>query len=223
MGADTGTPLCTWAQFTEGAFADLARNYTDPQARADLLLEATRTAEGMAGGRRLVPFTNLVESHRAQGIDPDEYGTSASLPMDMAGTLGRSYANAIGAGELVRHCWVSQYATRYPDMWAYTSVSVTAQRSYGGSQTFSAAQIIGPEPDSGHIWFQLGTFLPIGSRVLITYSGGYTIATPATLVRAAKLIVASLIVRELQPNANSRDPDQLTAEAEAIIAGFGGE
>jgi hypothetical protein len=219
--ADSVTPLCTWADFVRGAFADLARNYTDPTAQADLLAEATRMCEETAG-RRLAPFTGVVETHRAQGIDPDEYTDAGNLPLDLQGTIGASYAYALGASSLVRHCWLNEFAPLYPELWAYSDVSITLVRSYGGSQQVTGSQTVGPELDSGHVWFNLGTFLPIGSLIRVTYSGGYQ-TTPASLRRACKLMVAQLIVRELTPRDGTRDPDLLRAEAEDILNNYGRE
>ena len=216
--ADSPTPLCSAAQFSEGAFADLAAGYTGT-ALADLMVEATRACESECG-RRLAPFT-ITESHRAEGIDPDEYADSANLPMDLQGTLGRSYAYALGASTLVRHCWLDEYAPRYQDLWSYSvSPTVTLVRSYGGSETLTASQIIGPEPDSGHVWFQLGTFLPIGSLIRVTYSGGYTVAIPGDLVRANKFMAAWMAIKELNPEDNSRDPEQLHTDALMILSNW---
>lgn len=222
MTADSATPLCTWGQLTQGAFKDLARNITDVGAQNALLLEATRMCERAAAGRRLVPFTAMTETHRAQGIDPDEYGSGSDLPLDQSGALGRSFAAALGTQDMVRHCWLNQYAAHYPEMWTYTGVSFTIVRSYGGTQTLTATQMQGPEPDSGHVLFNLGLFIPIGSVIRVTYGGGYT-TSPADLVRAGKLMTASLIVRELAPSAQGRDPDLLANEAEAICASYSGE
>lgn len=219
--SDNVVPLCTWAQFTSGAFANLARNYTDPSAQSDILAEATRMCERVAG-RRLAPFSGVTESHRAQGVDPDEYTDSANLPMDLQGALGRSYANALGASTLVRHCWVREYAPHHPEMWTYSNVSITVARTYGGSQLLTAgSQYSGPNVDSGHIWFTLGQFIPIASLIYVTYSGGYTIATPSDLRRACKLMTAALVIRELQPAQQQHDPDRLSDEAEAICANYG--
>ena len=216
--ADPGSPLCTAAQFNSGAFADLAAYYVQQtqQPLEDVLLEATRGLEEIAD-RRLAPFTITGESHRAEGIDPDEYADSANLPMDLQGTLGRSYAYALGASTLVRHCWLNEFAPRYPEMWTYSNVSITIVRSYGGSEVITAQQITGPDTDSGHVWFQLGTFLPIGSYIYVGYSGGYTVAVPAGLVRACKLKTAALIVRELNPEGTSHNPDLLEQSAEKIM------
>ena len=216
--ADPGSPLCTAAQFNSGAFADLAAYYVQQtqQPLEDVLLEATRGLEEIAD-RRLAPFTITGESHRAEGIDPDEYADSANLPMDLQGTLGRSYAYALGASTLVRHFWLNEFAPRYPEMWTYSNVSITIVRSYGGSEVITAQQITGPDTDSGHVWFQLGTFLPIGSYIYVGYSGGYTVAVPAGLVRACKLKTAALIVRELNPEGTSHNPDLLEQSAEKIM------
>jgi hypothetical protein len=218
--ADSATPLCTWGQFISGAFADLARAYTDPNGQAALLVEATRLCEA-AADRRLAPFSKS-ETHRLQGIDPDEYTDGGNLPLDLAGTVGRSYAMALGASTLVRHCWLDEFAPHHPEMWTYSNVSVTIVRSYGGSQNLSSAQYVGPEVDSGHVWFNLGQFIPIGSLGRVTYSGGYS-TVPADLVRACKLMTAALIVRELNPSSTQRDPDLLQDEAEKICARYGRE
>lgn len=209
--ADSPVPLCSPEQMQSGAFADLVRGY-DRQGLMDLLIESTRLCED-AVGRRLAPFT-ITEMSRADGIDPDEYTDSANLPMDIRSTLGSSYAAALGASSLVRHAWVSEFAPRYQELWTYSNVSVTIVRSYGGTQQVSQAQILsGPEPDTGHLWFQLGIFLPVGSRVQVTYSGGFTVAIPASLVRGTKFMCASLAVRELDPASTDHNPDQLYNDA----------
>lgn len=216
--ADTPVPLCTAEQFTEGPFGDLVRDYS-PQALNDTLCEATRACESEIG-RRFAPFT-ITEYARAEGIDPDEYTDSANLPMDIRSTLGASYAAALGASSLVRHGWLSEFACRYQDLWAYSNVQVTIIRSYGGTQPVTPAQILsGPEPDTGHLWFQLGIFLPVGSRVQVTYSGGYTVAIPADLVRACKYMAASIVVRELNPEATDHDPDQLHTDALMYLGNY---
>src|SRR5690349_753522 len=134
MAADTPTPLATVAQMQEGAFADLVRAYR-AQPVTDLMIEATRACETEVG-RRLAPFT-ITESHRAEGVDPDEYTDAANLPLDLQGALGRSYAYSLGASTLVRHLWVSEYAPLYQDMWTYSDVSITVIRSYGGEEVLN--------------------------------------------------------------------------------------
>lgn len=209
--ADSPVPLCSPAQFKSGAFADLVKGY-DQQGLTDLLIESTRLCEE-ATGRRLAPFTGITETHRATGIDPDEYADSANLPMDIQGTLGRSYAYALGASSLVRHLWLNEYAPRYPEMWQYQNVQITILRSYGGTENLTSAQYTGAETDSGHIWYQLGMFIPVGSLARVTYSGGYVLSTPASLVRAAKFMGAYLAVKELDPASTDHNPDQLRQDA----------
>jgi hypothetical protein len=220
--ADSPIPLCSAVQFSTGAFADLAKYYTDQteQPLDDILVEATRACESECGGRRLAPFT-VTETHRASMIDPDEYSDQSNLPMDIQSTLGASYAQAIGASSLVRHVYVDQYAPLYQDLWTYSGVSVEIIRSYGGTQNLQPAQILsGPEPDTGHLWFQLGLFLPIGSRVQVTYSGGYTVAIPGDLVRAAKFMTAWMIICELNPEDTNHDPDRLHAAALMLLQNY---
>lgn len=211
---DVGTPLCTYAQFTTGWLADLVTGIPEA-AVLDYLLEGSRMCEDVTG-RRLAPYST-VETHRAEGIDPDEYSDSANLPMDIRSTLGQSYADALGASSLVRHCWLDGKASRYPEMWSYSDVQVTIIRSYGGTQDIAPTQILnGPEPDTGHLWFQLGLFLPIASRIQISYTAGYK-PVPASLVRGNKFMTASNIVRELNPGSTNHNPDQLYNDALLVL------
>ena len=216
MASDTPIPLATPAQMAQGAFADLVRGYSPPDL-ADLMYEATRACETECG-RRLAPFT-ITESFRAEGIDPDEYGDTTSVPLDFQGTTGQSYALALGAQQLVRHVWVNQYPPHFPDLWTYSNVSIEIVRSYGGTQTVPASQITGPEMD-GHIRFQLGTFLPIGSLIRPTYSGGYT-TSPRDLVRGCKYMAASIAVTELDPMMHGgHDAETLEAKAVAWLSPY---
>lgn len=219
MAADSPVPLATSADMQAGQFADLVRDYSSSDLD-QLMVEATRLCEGIAG-RRLAPFTAVPETHRATGIDPDEYTDSTNLPMDILGSLGRSYANALGAGDQVRHCWLNEFAPRYPEMWAYANLQVTLLRSYGGSQTVNAVTIIGAENDSGHIWFTLGTFLPVGSLIRAVYDGGYA-TVPADLARACKLQAAVLALGEIDPAGTQfgHDPGALRAQAEQILCRY---
>ena len=222
MVADAPTPLCTWAQLTEGPLADLFRSYASGQAQTDLLAEATRMCE-TATQRRLSPFTTLTETERATGVDPDEYIDAGNVPLDLAGTLGKSYAYAMGTTSLVRHGWLQQWAPQYQDLWTYNLQSITIHRSYGGDQVVNLSTVRGPDPDTGHIWYNIGTFLPIGSIVTYVYGGGYTVAIPADLGRACKFMCASIAVRELDPTGqqHGHDPDQLLADAHEILADYG--
>lgn len=194
------TLLCAPQDLQTGAFADLTASFSD-QALADICAEATRACETEVG-RRLVSFT-LTESHRAEGIDVDELGVLGSgIPLDLTATLGASYAASLGGGfNLVRRIWLNEHAPLYPDMWAYSGVTIVATTSVGGTNNVGPA-LAGPLADSGLVWFQLGTFLPPGTLVRATYSGGYT-TIPADLRRAAKYMAASICVKELDPQAST--------------------
>lgn len=213
---DSGTPLCTWAQFTSGAFQDLARNYTDSAAQNAILLEATRGCETICD-RRLAPFTGLLETQRANALDVED-ALDAYVPLDPTSQLGFSRAQSLGSTLLVRHFWLREAPPRYPDMWTGAISSLTVRRSFSGTQVVDQSGIQF-EPDTGHVRFALGTFIPPGTTILCTYSGGYS-TVPADLVRAAKLMTAALIVRELAPTSQSRDPDLLHTEAVAALTGY---
>jgi hypothetical protein len=216
--ADCPVPLCTAAQFQSGPYADLASQYTGGSLD-DLASEATRLCEDEIH-RRLAPFT-VTETHRASASDPDEYADAANLPMNIQGTLGWSYAQALETTNLVRHVWVKEYpGDKYPDMWSYSNVSVTVILSYGGTpRTLGPAQILDGPDNQGHIWFTLGQFIPVGSRLRITYSGGYN-PVPAGLVRAGRFMMAYLIVRDLNPADTEHDPDQLHVDAMLALSSF---
>jgi hypothetical protein len=210
--ADLPTPLCGAAAFTEGAFADLVAGFSQT-AINDILAEATRQCEDQAG-RRLAPFTGVTETIRASGIDPDEYAGTTNIPVSIQGTLGMSLAGALNMTNLVRHCWLGEYPPRYPDLWLQNpAITVTVIRSYGGTQQLSAGQILDGPDNTGHVWFQLGQFIPEGSRLRVTYPGGYS-TTPASLLRACKFIAASIAIDELNPEARGdagHNPDRLFA------------
>lgn len=212
MPVDNPVPLCTAADLESGAFADLVRGY-DPSALSDILAEATRACESECG-RRLAPFT-LTETCRAEGIDPDELGgLTSGIPLDLSSALGMSYAAALGGMNLVRRTWLREYAPQFPDMWTYSNVSITIVTSIGGINP--AAIMRGPMADSGLIWFRLGTFVPIGSQIEATYSGGYT-TIPADLRRAAKYMAAAIVARELDPLGNR---GHTPADLEALAVGW---
>ena len=216
--ADTVTPLCSYANFTEGAFADLVSGYSQ-SAVNDILIEATRQCEDLTQ-RRLAPFT-VTETARASGIDPDEYAATSNIPTSIQGALGMSEAQALSVTNLVRHHWLREYPPRYQDLWAYSGVSVTVFRSYGGNQAITTGQIIMGPDEAGHVWFQLGQFIPVASYIQVAYSGGYTVAIPGSLLRACKYLAASIAVAELDPEDNTRDPDRLYALALQWLGPFG--
>jgi hypothetical protein len=221
--ADTVVPLCSYAALLEGAFSDLFSGFSQNAAN-DILLEATRQCEDQTG-RRLAPFT-VTETIRASGMDPDEYGGTSNMPLSIQGTLGMSEAAALNMTNLIRHAWISQYPPRYQDLWtppSQAALQVTVVRSYGGTQALSPGQILDGPDNTGHVWFQLGQFIPVASRLRFTYSGGYTVAVPGSLLRACKFMAAAVAIDELNPGDNERDPDRLYNLALRWLAPFARE
>jgi hypothetical protein len=217
MSDDPGTPLCSLEKFTAGPFGNLVQGF-DSDVINDLLIEATRLCEDEAD-RRLVPFT-LTETHRLYGMDPDEYADASAMPIDVQGVVSRSYASSVGVSSLVRHVNLDQYAPRYPDMWEYgPDYTITVVRSFGGDQIFTPDFVVGPEPDTGHVWFNLGSFTPVGSLARITYSGGYS-TIPASLVNAGRFMAAHLAVTELVPQSTNHDPGLLREQASDALAAW---
>jgi hypothetical protein len=217
VAGDTGTPLVTWAQVSEGAFADLLKGFNSPTAQADMLIEATRMCESLAD-RRFAPF-QITETQRAEAIDIED-ALDAYIPLDATAQLGFSRAQSLGSTMLVRHYWLRSFPPRFPEYWTGALVQVNLYRSFSGVQTVSPSTLQ-YEPDTGHVRFQLGTFVPVGTTIQTTYTGGYT-TVPADLVRACKYMVASIAITELDPMANvhGHDPYELQATAADILDAY---
>lgn len=213
MAADSVTPLATAQDIQEGPFADLVRGYS-ATALDTLMIRATRACESVCD-RRLAPFTNLTETMRADSLDVED-ALDAYVPLDPTSQLGFSRALSLGSTLLVRHFWVRNNPPMYADLWTGTISSITLRRSFSGIQIVDISQIQ-YEPDTGHVRFQLGTFVPPGTTIVTTYSGGYS-TVPADLVQACKVMAASLAVRELDPiQAGNHDPDLLRNDAETLL------
>jgi hypothetical protein len=214
---DNPTVLCTAEQFTEGRWADLVRGMS-PEAVANLMKEGTRACES-ACDRRLVPFTNVVETQRAQALDIEDT-VEAQLPLDPIAALGLSRAQSFGATDLVRHAWLREFPPRYPEMWSATISAIELRWSFSGTTPVDVTGIQF-EPDTGHVRFQLGTFVPIGTTLRFTYSGGYS-TIPADLVLAGKFMCAGIVVKQLDPatRQSGHDPDALRNEAMEILGPY---
>jgi hypothetical protein len=215
MTADTLTPLCTWAQLVAGPFADLVKGYTG-QGQTDLLAEATRMCES-AVDRRLATFT-ATETQRADALDTED-ALDAYVPLDPTSQLGFSRALSLGSTLLTRHFWVRERPARYPELWSGAINTITLLRSFSGTQVVAIPQIQ-YEPDTGHVRFQLGTFVPPGTTIVCNYTAGYT-TVPADLIRACKYMAASIAVRELDPmQSGGHDPDLLRTDALDALAPY---
>lgn len=212
---DSVTPLATIQDFEEGPYADLVVNYT-AVAKTNLMLRATRMCETLCD-RRLAPFTGLVETQRAQSLDVED-ALDAYVPLDPTSQLGFSRAMSLGSTLLIRHFWVRNNPPQYQDMWTGSISAINLFRSFSGQQAV-APSTIQFEPDTGHVRFQLGTFVPPGTTIQVIYSGGYT-TVPADLVEGCKTMAAWLVVRELDPTQTGHDPDLLHSNAEMMLDGY---
>jgi hypothetical protein len=188
-----GLPLATAADFNEfGSFALLIRENPTPGLLDKLMLRASRAVESRCD-RRLAPFT-VVETQRMEGIDlASNY--SSGTPLDLMGALGRSQATAYGTSSTARDFWLREYAPQYADMWAYSNLSVQLTRATGGIEQVLLSGLEGPRRDTGHVRFTLGTYVPPGTNLAITYSGGYQTVPEdlnlATVFQAAKFAIVS--------------------------------
>ena len=217
MAADSPTPLATVAQFQEGPFANLVDKFSN-LAITNIMLTATRNCES-ACDRRLAPFTGVTESQRAEALDIED-ALDAYIPLDPTSQLGFSRAQSLGSTLLVRHFWTREYPPRYPELWTGSISAISLLRSYSGSQIVDTSTIQ-YETDTGHARFQLGTFVPPGTTIKVTYSGGYQ-TTPADLVEACRFMAASIVVKQLDPvdGRSGHDPDALRAEAIGMLGPY---
>lgn len=211
---------------TLASVADFKRRYPelvvdlDPTTIADILVEATAHLEDRTG-RRLSPFTGHIYEDRLFGIDPDEYGNNADMPIDIYGSLGISQAIALGASTLVRHFWLDQFAPVYPELWSYEIQSMVIYRTYGDFQAidFANGGIRGPDTTDGHVWLRLGTFAPEGTRVRVIYNGGYTKGIPASLRRACLFQAAKFVILEFEPQTRREmNLDEIQKQIDDLIA-----
>lgn len=217
MAADQPTPLASVSNFVEGPFANLVSGYS-VQASTNLMLQATRACES-ACDRRLAPFTGVVETQRADAMDIED-AMDAYVPLDPTSQLGYSRAQSLGSTLLTRHFWVREHPPRYPEMWTGSIGGIMLYRSYSGAQTVTVTTTQF-EPDTGHCRFALGTFVPPGTTIQVTYSGGYA-TVPADLVQACQYMAASMAVKQLDPvdGRSGHDPDALRADALEMLAPY---
>lgn len=213
---DAVAPLCTVEEFLSGAFQDLARNYSTA-ALTNIMVEATRACES-ATDRRFAPFT-ITETQRADAMDIED-ALDAYVPLDPTSQLGFSRAQSLGSTLLVRHFWVRESPARYPEYWTGQINNIALLRSFSGTQSVETTTLQ-YETDTGHVRFQLGTFVPPGTTIVVNYSGGYS-TVPADLVRACKYMAASIVLKELDPaqSMHGHDPDALRLDAMELLASW---
>lgn len=215
MSTEAGPSLASAPDFVAyGSLTEVFRNNPDPDP-TPLLTRATRAIESRCD-RRLAPFTGLVESSRAEGID-NEISTGASWPLDLPAALGRSKANSFGATSLVRDLWLREYAPQYADMWTATITSLQLIRAFGDIETVGPTAVEGPQPDTGHVRLRLGTFCPPGTTIVVTYSGGYD-PVPDDLVQACLLQATKATLLGAEPQTRTgMSYAELDAEIAALL------
>ena len=213
-------PLASTADFQGyGSFNLLVRDFT-PAALAGLMVRASRAVETRCD-RRLAPFV-VTESCRADGIDSASAAVvSAPGPGGLLGALGRSRSMAYGNNQMARDVWLREYAPRYPDLWTYSGVSFVLAQAFGSAQTVTGTSVEGPEPDTGHLRFGLGTYIPPGATVRVSYSGGYTIGVPEDLNMATVFMAAKLAIVAAEPqNRKDMSTEELDAEILGLLVGY---
>lgn len=192
-------PLATAAQF-QRRFPSLIKSgsASDPDELAQLMVEATAFIEDSTD-RRLTPFTGHVFTDTLRGLNPDEYGDNADSPLDIYGSLGLSQANAFGTDDLVRNWWIDQTAPHYPELWTYDIASINLYLTFGNTIAVDPTSIEGPQKDTGHARFRLGTFAPEGTTIEVIYGGGYTVGIPPSLSRLCLYQAAKFVMLDMEP------------------------
>ena len=106
----------------------------------------------------------------------------------------------------------------YPDLWAGSVQSFNIQRDFTGSQLLSVT-LQQFEVDTGHVRFQLGSYIPMGSTIVVTYSGGYA-TVPEDLVMASSFKVALLANVMLEPDDRPAQIKDMEAEYLNLVAPY---
>jgi hypothetical protein len=181
------------------------------------LTRASRAIEARCA-RRFAPFGPVTQTERAEGVT-SENTTATDIPLSLTGTLQLSRARAYGQNSnLVRDIWLDDYAPRHPELWTYSAVSVLIIPPFGGQGQSITQNLVGPEPDSGHLRLPFGTYCPVGSIVETTYSGGYTGGVPDDLVQATMMQAVRLFILSIAPERRaSMSTADLDAEIGALI------
>lgn len=212
MTAPVYNPLAVPADLTSGPFSVLWRGTPQSSDQLNVMIRASRAIEARCT-RRFVPFANLLQTQRAEGVDIAESGYAGPLPLLAA--LGRSRAQAFGnTNDLVRDVWLDEHAPLYPELWTYSNVTVTLARAWGDQQIIAGTTLEGPEADTGHFRLPIGTWCPTGTTIRVAYSGGYTVAYPDDLRQACIFQAAKQLILTAEPQAR---PGMDTADLEAEI------
>lgn len=214
----TYTPLASASDIQSyPGLAVVTRTWSAAQ-QATLMTAASRAIESRCE-RRLAPFSGVTESSKAVGIDVQGV-VGDDFPLDLVGALGRSRQMAFGALRMVRDMWLKEYAPIYQDQWSYSLGGILLERAYGDTEAVDVGSLEGPELDTGHIRFRLGTFIPEGTNIRVTYGGGYS-PVPYDLNLACVLQATKLAILTASPEVREgMSTVELDAEILGLIAPF---
>lgn len=174
------TPLATVNDLVATPLSEIVRDFPGAQD-GTLMVRASRSVETYCE-RRLAPFTKS-ETKRVDDYDVEDQDADWSGPLPSSAILGLSRARSMGgASALVRTINLREWPPRWEELWTGSLVSVVAYPPLAGSVTIPTSGIQF-EPDIGHMRLSLGTYVPMGSTVVITYTGGYT-TVPDDLIQA---------------------------------------
>lgn len=221
MSTPTPPMIATQDDLNRGAFAKIVKVYlagNDPSYLDARLAGAAQTIEDLCGGRRFMPFT-VTENSIADGINIDQ-GMDIGL-RDMGGFAANlDFGRPSSYGDLVRDLWVDETPPTRTDLWTYSDVSISIRPLWGGWLTVDSTMFVGPD-ETGHITLNLGVVCPIGSRVTITYSGGYQ-PYPLALVEACRLETVRQLMLEIDPgHAQHIDETELLADIYSKLDPYG--
>lgn len=221
MTAPVYSPIATVTDMRDSSLSYLVSKLTDTQV-TQVMTRASQQVESRCQ-RRFAPFL-ITETHIAEGVSMFGSGDDPGMPLSFQGSLGLSQNRAFGGGTLVRDFWVDQYAPLWTDFWSYTSMTVALYPMQGGTQMVVNYANSGfpwyPDVDTGMVRLPLGTFCPVGTKIQVTYGGGYT-TYPTDLIQAVKLQAAKTYIVEIEPQARSgMDTADLDAEIIDLLAPY---
>ncbi len=210
------TPLAQSSDLQASPLVEVFRDITAHESA--LLTRASRSIEAICE-RRLTPFT-ITESSRADTLDIDDDGGDIGGPVQWAASLAQSRSRALGGdGGMVRHLFLREYPPQWADLWVGALVAVWSDPALAGSFQIPLPGIQ-YEPDTGHVRLSLGTYVPTGSTLRVTYSGGYN-PVPDDLIQASLYAATEMALIELTPEKRGDvDVGELRSVKDQLLAPY---
>ena len=211
-------PLIQVTDITNKPMVDAIKALSGAQ-QTELVANASMAVEDYCR-RRLAAFTGLVEHHRAQEVDPDAATDYPPSMLDNQAQINMLRAQSLGATSWVRTCRVDEYPPRFPDYWSGAIASVSITRDISGSTTITPAQIAEYQQDTGFVRFPIGAYIPIGSSIQVTYSGGY-VTVPGGLKQAVIFEAIELAMLDILPElSNHFDMAELKDKKQELLTEY---